>query len=431
MLEAKTAVCTIFGKSSRLHVELLQATPDENLKIIEETVAYLKSHGRRVFYDAEHFFDAYREDASYSLETLRSAVRGGAEILVLCDTNGGSLPWDVEDAVRAVAREITCPLGIHAHDDSGCAAANSLAAVKAGAVQVQGTFNGYGERCGNANLCSIMPTLELKLGYACLPHGRLRELYEVSHLVAEIANISPNDHQAYVGRSAFAHKGGVHVAAMRRCASSYQHVAPEAVGNVSRVVVSELSGRANLRSKAEEMGLALTQGAEGEVLSQIKEAEARGYSYEAAEASVALMLRRKHPDYQAPFRLLDYKVLIGQREQEVPFAEATIKIAVADQVLHTAGEGSGPVGALDAALRKALLPAYPAVARIHLTDYKVRILDGTAGTAAITRVLLDSCNDHGQWSTVGASPNIIEASWHALADSIEYGLTFSTGATTP
>jgi 2-isopropylmalate synthase len=422
MLEAKTKVCTIFGKSSTLHVtEVLRTTLEDNLKMIEETVAYLVSEQRRVVYDAEHFFDGYRADAEYALETLRAAVRGGAETVVLCDTNGGSLPWDVEEIVRSVVGALAHPVGIHAHDDTGCGVANSVAAIRGGASHVQGTINGYGERCGNANLSVVIPNLELKLGRRCLLPGKLAELAEVSRFVADVANLAPDPHMAYVGKSAFAHKGGVHVAAMRRNSDSYQHVDPDLVGNAMRVVVSELSGRGNVLSKAEELGVHVSEGAELETLREIKEAEARGVSYDSAEASVALLLTRKATDYQPLFRVVDYQVQVGRRGNH-GFAEAVVKLEVGAHVLHTAAEGNGPVSALDAALRKALTPVYPTLASIHLADYKVRILDGNDGTGATTRVLLDSRDEHRAWSTVGASPNIIEASVDALVDSIEYGL---------
>lgn len=427
LLDAETPVCTLFGKSAVSHVsEVLRTTTHQNLEMIEESVAFMRKHGRRVVYDAEHFFDGYAQDAAYALETLRAAARGGAETLVLCDTNGGTMPWQVEAIVATVRRAIDVPLGIHAHDDSGCAVASTLAAVRAGARHVQGTINGYGERCGNANLCSVVPTLELKMGLRCLPSGALRELADVSRLVAEIANVAFDEHAPYVGRSAFAHKGGVHVAAMRRDATSYQHVDPALVGNASRVVVSELSGRANVLSKAEEHGVEVEGGAESHVLETIKASEARGFSYEAAEASVALMLRRRARGYRAPFALLDYKVMVGRRDDASAFAEATIKIKIGDRVVHTAAEGRGPVNALDAALRKALAPTFPSVARMHLADYKVRILDGADGTAATTRVLIDSVAGARRWSTVGASHDIIEASWLALADGIEYGLSLES-----
>jgi 2-isopropylmalate synthase len=423
LIAAGTEVCTIFGKSWTLQVtEVLRTALDENLRMIEDSCAFLRSEEKRVVYDAEHFFDGYRADSSYALETLRAAIRGGAEVVTLCDTNGGSMPWDVERVVSEVARLVQHPLGIHAHDDTGCGVANSIAAVRSGARHVQGTINGYGERCGNANLSVIIPNLELKLGFRVLGAERLREVSELSHFVAEVANLSPDAHMAYVGKSAFAHKGGVHVAAMRRNAESYQHVAPELVGNTMRVVVSELSGRGNVLAKAEEMGLEVSAGTEVEALREIKEAEARGLSYEGAEASVALLLQRKADDYVPLFQVVDYQIQVGKRRGTETFAEAVVKVQVGGNTLHTAAEGNGPVSALDGALRKALSPHYPAVNDIHLADYKVRILDGTEGTEAITRVLIDSRDAHRTWSTVGASSNIIEASMHALVDSIEYGL---------
>jgi 2-isopropylmalate synthase len=416
LVDSGAPVCTIFGKSWLLHVtEVLRASPDENLRMISDTVSYLKSRGRRVVYDAEHFFDGWRADRDYALATLKAAA--GAEAVVLCDTNGGSLPWQIEEGVCA-ALEVGVVIGIHAHDDGGCAVANSLAAVRAGARHVQGTINGYGERCGNANLCAVVPDLELKLGFSCVPS--LQHLSELSRAVAEIANLAHDDHLPYVGRSAFAHKGGVHVAAMRRNAASYQHIDPALVGNSSRAVVSELSGRGNVLSKAEELGLPVEDA--GALVREIKEGEARGLAFEAAEASVALMLRRSAADYRPPFRLVDYKVMVGQREGQATFAEATVQIAVGEEVMHTAATGNGPVSALDAALRKALRPHHPAVDHIQLVDYKVRILDGRTGTQATTRVLVDSTDGERRWSTMGASPNILEASWHALADSIEFGL---------
>jgi 2-isopropylmalate synthase len=423
LLSAHTPVCTLFGKSSTLHVlEVLRTTLEENLAMIESSVAFLRAAGKRVVYDAEHFFDGYTADASYAVETLRAAVRGGAEVIALCDTNGGNLPWRIEEVVRDVASRLNHPLGIHAHDDTGCGVANSVAAMRAGARHVQGTINGYGERCGNANLCVIIPNLELKLGLRCVPPGKLSELSELSRFVADVANLTHDEHMAYVGRSAFAHKGGVHVAAMRRNSDSYQHIDPTLVGNRMRVVVSELSGRGNVLSKAEELGVSVDQGAEVEALREIKEAEARGMSYESAEASVALLLERKSKSYVPLFEVLDYQAIVGQRRGGATFVEATVKVQVGDQVMHTAADGNGPVSALDAALRKALAPVYPEVERVHLADYKVRILDGTDGTSSTTRVLIDSRNETRSWSTVGASGNIIEASLRALIDSIEFAL---------
>jgi 2-isopropylmalate synthase len=428
LLASRAPVCTVVGKTWTLHVsDVLRTTLDENLRIIEKSLAYLRAQGRRVIYDAEHFFDGFRADPAYALETLRAAVRGGAETLVLCDTNGGSLPWQVGEVVATVRKELGHPLGVHAHDDAGCAVANSLAAVREGATQVQGTVNGYGERCGNANLCTIAAGLELKLGKRCLPDGKLGTLTELSHFVAEVANLAPDEHLPYVGKSAFAHKGGIHVAAMRRNETSYQHVDPTLVGNKMRVVVSELAGRGNLLSKAEEFGLDPKSTDAVQVLEEIKELEAKGFSFEAADASVAMLMKRRDPSYAAPFDLIDFLVNVEHRTGRGIFAEAMVKVRVDGEVLHTAAEGDGPVNALDAALRKALVPRYPEVAALQLVDYKVRILDGPEGTAAVTRVLVDTQRGGERWSTVGASTNIIEASWRALVDSIEYGLTVKAG----
>jgi 2-isopropylmalate synthase len=431
LLDSHTPVCTIFGKTWTLHVtDVLLTTLEDNLRIIEDSVAYLRSQGRRVIYDAEHFFDGYKADSVYALETLKAAIRGGAETVVLCDTNGGTLPWEVEQIIREISTplkpglkpELNHPFGIHTHNDSDCAVINSLIAVREGAIQVQGTINGVGERCGNANLISIMADLELKMGYQCLPEGHIGKLTEFSHFVAEVANITPDEHLPFVGKSAFAHKGGVHVAAMRRSAQSYQHIAPEVVGNKMRVVVSDLSGRGNLLSKAEEHGVEVEGAEVVPVLNEIKELEARGFSFEAAEASVAMMLKRQEYGYKPPFELVDFFVNVEHRQGRGIFAEAMVKVRVQGELLHTAAEGNGPVNALDLALRKALVGYYPQVAAFHLSDYKVRILDSDHGTEAITRVLIDTRNSTSRWSTVGASTNIIEASWRALADSVEYGL---------
>ncbi len=423
LLAANAPVCTIFGKTSIVHVrEVLRVSPEENLRMITETVGWLATNGRRVVYDAEHFFDGYAEDAEYAIETLWAAAGAGAEMLVLCDTNGGTLPWVVSERVRAITRALERPIGIHMHDDTGCAVGASLAAVRAGAVHVQGTLNGWGERCGNANLCTIAPALELKMRRRCLLPGALAQMTHVARRVAEIANLAPDPHAAFVGRSAFAHKGGVHVAAIRRHSRAYEHIDPALVGNETRVVVSELSGRGNVLSKAEEHDVALQPGAESAVLRTVKDREARGFAFEAAEASVALVMRRQAAGYAAPFELVDYKVIVGQREGEAPFADASIKIRVRGETVHTAAEGNGPVSALDAALRKALSAAYPGVNAIRLVDYKVRILDGDAGTSATVRVLVDSACGDETWTTVGASSNVLEASWLAIADGIEFGL---------
>lgn len=425
LLGAETEVCTIFGKSWVLHVsDVLRTTLPNNLRMIEESVAYLRSKGRRVIYDAEHFFDGYLDDAAYALDTLKAAVAGGAESVVLCDTNGGTMPWQVSRIVSTIREQLSIPLGIHAHNDAECAVANSISAVQAGCTQVQGTINGYGERCGNANLCSIIPNLELKMGGECLPAGQLTHMSDISHFVAEIANLAPDEHLAYVGKSAFAHKGGVHVAAMRRSARSYQHIEPALVGNQMEVVVSELSGKGNLFSMVEAYGVEAGQENQvNQVLQTIKQLEAQGFSFEAAEGSVVMMFKRQEADYHIPFELIDFSVLVEHREKRGLLAEATVKVRVNGEVIHTAAEGSGPVNALDLALRKALDGYYPQIRAFHLTDYKVRILDGNSGTNAITRVLIETENGNKSWSTVGAGTNIIDASWQALVDSIEYGLT--------
>ena len=432
LLEAETPVIALVGKGSPLHVrDVLRTTPEENLRMIRDSAAYLKAHGREVIFDAEHFFDGHKADPAYAVATLRVAVEAGADTLVLCDTNGGSLPWEIAAIVEAVRSAFPgFTLGIHVHDDNGLAEANSLAAVRAGVTHVQGTVNGSGERCGNADLCTVIPNLELKMGMKALPEGRLARLTRVARTVASIVN-QPLDRQAaYVGRSAFAHKGGIHVAAMRRTMQSYQHIDPALVGNEMRAVVSELSGRGNLLSKAEEMSIAHHEIDDlPEVLQRIKQLEHQGFTFEGADASVEMMLHRARAAYLPAFEMLDFMVVVEHREGRGIFAEATIKVRVGDQVFHTAAEGNGPVNALDAALRKALTPVYPHMALFNLADYKVHILDGDHGTAATTRVLIDMQNETRRWSTVGASTNIIEASWTALADAVEFGLILEEQAT--
>jgi len=424
LLAAGTPAVALVGKSWTLHVvEVLHTTPEENLRMIAESVAHMKARGKEVFFDAEHFFDGYKEDPDYALATLSAAVEAGADWLVLCDTNGGTLPWEVEEAIAAVRREFPdVPVGIHAHDDSGLAVANTLAAVTAGAALVQGTVNGYGERCGNANLCSVIPNLQLKLGIEVVAKEKLRELTEVAHFVSELANLKPSPYQPYVGRSAFAHKGGIHVDALRKAPRSYQHVDPELVGNRGRVLVSELSGKANIALKAAEVGLSLSKEETAKVLQAVKELEGKGFQFEGAEGSFELLVRRSRPEYRPPFELLDFLVLVEKRVGKEILSEATVKVRVGDEVMHTAAEGNGPVNALDRAIRKALLPFYPGLSRVRLTDYKVRILNEQAGTEATVRVLILAGDGRRSWATVGSSPNIIEASWHALADSLELPL---------
>ena len=424
LMGAETPVVTLVGKSWALHVvNVLETTAEENLAMIEESVAYCRAQGKEVIYDAEHFFDGYKADAAYALATLEAAARGGAACVVLCDTNGGSLPWEVEEATaRVIAHLGGVAVGIHTHDDGGCGVANSLAAVRAGAVQVQGTVNGYGERVANANLCAIIPDLQLKMGYDCLSAAQLRGLTELSRYVAELANLTHDDHLPFVGASAFAHKGGIHVAAMLKDAASYQHIDPAAVGNRQRSVVSELSGRGNLIDKIKQFNLNPESLDVPKVLEQIKQLESQGFTFEGAEASVELMLRRTHPAYVPPFEMTDYWVMVQRRRGRGPIVEATVKVRVGPKIMHTVAEGNGPVNALDAALRQALTGVFPRISGVRLADYKVRILDGENNTAATTRVLIETREGMRRWSTVGASPNIIDASWRALADSMEYAL---------
>jgi 2-isopropylmalate synthase len=422
LLKAETPVVTIFGKSWLFHVaHALRLSPAENLEIIEDTVGYLSSRVDSVIYDAEHFFDGYQADPAYALATLRAAAAGRPACIVLCDTIGGSLPDMVARFTREVREQIALPLGIHCHNDGELAVANTLAAVSAGASHVQGTINGYGERCGNLDLVPLVATLQLKLGHAVLPPDALRRLTEVSQYVAAVANQHPDPHAPYVGRSAFAHKGGIHVAAIAKVPDSYQHVDPAAVGNEMRVVVSEVAGRRNVRMRAEALGLDPGEQ-EGAVLQRIKELEHRGFQFEGAEGSFEMLLRRSAPGYRPPFELEDFTVIIEKRGGDGSRAQATVRIRVGDEMMHTAAEGQGPVNALDRAVRKALLPHYPALAEVHLVDYKVRIVDEHLGTGARPRVVIESARGAERWSTVGCSENIIEASWLALCDGLELAL---------
>jgi 2-isopropylmalate synthase len=425
LIEANTPVITLVGKSWDLHVtDVLATTMEENLAMIGESVAYCKGFRKEVVYDAEHFFDGYKANPEYATATLKAAAINGADSVVLCDTNGGTLPWEIEEIVTQVRQELgtAVQIGIHTHDDGECAVANSLAAVRCGAVQVQGTINGYGERVANANLCSIIPDLQIKMGYDCVSNEQLRSLTDLSRYVAEVANLELDDHQPFVGKSAFAHKGGIHVAAMLKNPLSYQHMEPTLIGNQQRSVVSELSGRGNLVDKANQFGLDTESLDLRGVLEKIKELEAAGFTFEGAEASVELMLRRTHPAYVPPFEVIDYSVNVQQRRGRGLNAEAIVKVRVGPKRMHTVAEGNGPVNALDAALRKALVDVYPTLSGVKLADYKVRILDGENATAATTRVLIDTRLGNRTWSTVGASANIIEASWQALTDSMEYAL---------
>ena len=429
LLAAKTPVVTIFGKSWKLHVlEVLRTSVEENCRIIADTTAYLKGHGKEVVYDAEHFFDGFKDDPDHALATLKAAKRGGASILVLCDTNGGSLPHEVAAITETVIRELDMPVGIHTHDDAGFGVANALEAIRVGAVQVQGTFNGYGERVGNCNLTTVIPNLQLKMHLPVVP--RLEQLVEVSHFVDEIANCDHNERAPFVGRSAFAHKGGTHVNAVQKLARTYEHVQPEKVGNRQRILISELSGQTNVLMRAEELGLPLKKGSSEakEIVRQLKELEHEGYEFEAAEASFELLIRKVMNLHATFFTLHEYRCSFRRihhvdGEKALETCEATVKLEVQGVRQYTVDEGDGPVNALDGALRKALEPFYPAIRKIRLTDFKVRILDGEKGTAAKTRVLIDSFDGEQHWSTVGVSTNIIRASWLALVDSIEYYLS--------
>lgn len=425
VLEAGVEVVTVVGKSWDFHVvEALQTTLEENLRMVRDSVAFLKEKGLEVIFDAEHFFDGFKHNPAYALEVVRTASEAGADWICLCDTNGGSMPWEVKEVVERVAGEIPTLLAIHAHNDGGLAVANTLMAVQAGARQVQGTINGYGERCGNANLCTVIPNLQLKLNYQCLLPKELRRLTEVSHFVSEIANMPHHSQQPFVGHAAFAHKGGIHVSAVMKNSGTYEHIDPEAVGNKRRILVSELSGISNLKHKAQEFGLNVSELTEEgrRVVEYIKQLEHQGYQYEGADASLELLLRRAFTDYKDYFQLEKVKIIVDKRGEEEFTAEAIVKVRVNDLVVHTAAEGNGPVNALDNALRKALSQLYPCIREFHLTDYKVRVVDETEGTAARVRVLIETSDASGTWSTVGVSENIIEASFQALVDSFNYAL---------
>ncbi|MDP8962580.1 MAG: citramalate synthase [Cyanobacteriota bacterium] len=440
ILAAGTRWVTIFGKSWDLHVtEGLNTTLDENLAMIEDTIEYLRSQGRRVIYDAEHWFDGYKHNRDYALKTLLVALNAGAEWLVLCDTNGGTLPHEVGQIVRDVVEVIGVDkgeksnpfpiphLGIHTHNDSETAVANAIAGVREGVQMVQGTINGYGERCGNANLCSLIPNLQIKLGYPCIQDEQLARLTQSSRLISEVVNLAPDDHAPFVGRSAFAHKGGIHVSAVERNPLTYEHMPPEQIGNQRRIVISDQSGLSNVLAKARSFGHELDKQDPTcrQILGRLKELESEGYQFEAAEASFDLLMRDALGYRQQPFELKGFQVhcdMLQGTNVDYRNAVATIKVTVNGEDILEAAEGNGPVSALDAALRKALKNFYPEIAQFQLTDYKVRILDGGAGTSAKTRVLVESSNGQQRWTTVGVSPNILEASYQAVVEGIEYGL---------
>jgi 2-isopropylmalate synthase len=432
LVEAGVRVATLVAKSSDLQVlRVLKTTLDENLRMIGDSIRYLKSKGIDVFFDAEHFFDGYQSNRDYALKTLKVAAASGATCLVLCDTNGGALPDEISGAVKAAAKATNVPLGIHCHNDGGLAAANTLAAVKAGVIQVQGTINGYGERCGNANLCTIIPALKLKMGIDCINDEQLALLTEVSHYVSELANLVPDPYSPYVGASAFSHKAGYHMDGIIKWPDAYQHIDPAKVGNRQRTVVSDQSGKRNIIAKAKELGINLATADKEvkELLGRVKQLESRGFQYDNAEASFELLLHRARPGYKPLFELVDFMVVVESKRRpstrkvaEQMISEAMVKVKVGEEIIHTAAEGDGPVNALDLALRKALLQFYPSLEKVKLVDYKVRILEESTGTESQVRVLIESSDGINEWRTVGGSNNIIEASWLALADGLEWWL---------
>jgi len=425
LLEAETPVVTIFGKTWLLHVhEVLRTTPDENLAMIRDTVRFLKDHGKIVVYDAEHACDGYRDDRDYALATWKAAEEGGADLVVLCDTNGGRLPSEVAEITRQAVSTLGTRVGIHTHDDIGLGVANALVAVEAGACHIQGTINGFGERTGNCNLTSVIPNLALKMNLTSVPETSLANLRELSQFVDEIANIGHNTRQPWVGASAFAHKGGMHVNAVQKVAHSFEHIDPATIGNTRRVLISDLAGRSNIVMKAQELGFPIDNGTPElkTILERVKELEHQGYEFEAAEGSLTLLIRKILGHVDPPFYVEAYHVSMrGNRDSTV--CESTVKIRVGDETAHTVADGDGPVNALDGAMRAALVRFFPEqMKRVHLTDYKVRILESKTGTAAKTRVLIQSSDGHDYWSTVGVSYNIMEASLQALTDSFEFAL---------
>ncbi len=423
-------VCTLVGKTWALHLEkVVKVDREENLRMIADSIEFLVAHGKRVIYDAEHFFDGFRDDREYALACLRVAAHAGADTITCCDTNGGTLPDELAVAIRAVSGELAgagVKLGIHCHDDAGCGVANTIAAVTAGANHVQGTMNGYGERCGNANLITVLPNLQLKLGHQCVSDQQLHALTSSAHFFDELLNFTPNPNQPYVGRNAFAHKGGMHVAGVAADPQTFEHIDPEVVGNSRDVLISELSGRGTVHARAAEAGIELDAAAAARVLERVKELEHEGYHFEAADGSFELLLRKETGEYEPLFVLESWRVLVEKRSDGRVETEATIKIWApptpdGERYVRTA-EGNGPVNALDAALRLALVEIYPEIREIELSNFKVRILDSSKGTQAITRVLLDSTDGEREWGTIGVSENVIEASWEALVDSLEYGM---------
>jgi 2-isopropylmalate synthase len=441
LLQAGTPVITLVGKSWDLHVtKVLETTLEENLEMIADSIRFLKSEGRKVFFDAEHFFDGYKANPEYALRTLTVAESAGADCVILCDTNGGTLPQQVSEVIPMITRHLSTALGIHAHNDADTAVATSLAAVRSGATQVQGTINGYGERCGNANLLSVIADLQLKMGLPCITEDQLARLTEVSRFVSEVVNIPPNNVQPYVGINAFTHKAGLHASAVAKVNLSYEHVPPGVVGNTQQILISEMAGRSNVAFKLRELGLdtQVTREQIPQLIKVIKERENQGFQYEIAEASFELLARRCIPEYKPPFELVDYMVLVEKHRRSESddigagvLAEATVKVRLGSGIAHTAGQGNGPVNALDSALRRALLEEYPELEKVKLLDYRVRVVNQEGGTGAVVRVIIESTDGEEVWHTVGASGNIIEASWMALSDALEFwlarrGLTLDT-----
>ena len=424
ILTCKTRTATLVGKAWDMHVRgVLGCSLEDNLKICAESIEYLKKNGLETFFDAEHFFDGYKANPEYSMKVLAAAAEAGADVLVLCETNGGCLPYEVYDITHAVCEKFgTVTIGIHTHNDTDCATANTLAAVHAGARHVQGTINGLGERCGNANLCVLVPNLALKMGFEVLSAEQISTLTEVSRYIFEIGNLTPVMNMPYVGESAFAHKGGLHVNALRKSKRTYEHITPELVGNERRFLISELSGRSTILGKLEKTQIAEDKELAGKILNRVQELENQGYQFEAADASFDLLVKKIIGSYRPFFDMIKYHITVEKRATGQIVTEATVKLKVGDQVEHVVGEGDGPVNALDAALRKSLEIFYPSLKEVHLIDYKVRVVNAGAGTAARVRVIIESRDKNSIWGTVGVSENIIEASWQALVDSVEYKL---------
>lgn len=425
LLDAETEIVCIFGKAWDFHVlHALKVKPDENLKMVSESIRYLKDKGKEVFFDAEHFFDGYKKNPDYAMQVLHAAEKEGASRIILCDTNGGCLPHEIENIIKKVKKVIKTPLGVHLHNDSDCAVASSLCAVSCGVIHVQGTINGYGERSGNANLCSIIPNLKIKMGIECISDFALENLCSVSRYVSEIANLSHPENMPYVGASSFAHKGGVHISAVLSHSETYEHIRPELVGNRRRILISELSGKSSVLLKAQEYNIDLSKDSPEvkKILEKLKEVEHSGYQFEGAEASFELLMRKMLGNYTSLFELIGFRLIIEKEADGKIVACATLKMKIQNEIEYVVAEGDGPVNALDNALRKALAKFYPEISNIKLTDFKVRVINEKAGTAAKVRVLISSSDEKDTWGTVGVSENIIEASWQALVDSIEYGL---------